>query len=1427
MKLFYYSIALLLSMSCAIYAQQGSPCGATRWEGGSSWVGTNGTVDDSPSNNSPIKGIVGCGSAASTQSGIPNNSTYSSSNFAISLSGCTNPIDGSSIALAPPSEGQAISWFQFDIRPFAGSFEFQVVSNDNLGWALYYSDAPTAYTTGGLAGDCSQLTLQACGSDFPTGWNAGSIFETPDFPTPTNYYLVVWKIGGGDFSYTFKARYGCSSPDICVLDADAIPVSVCLGDGNYSLSLTIYGANATYSISDPNSLNLSPSSVTFTNVATLPSTTSALITATYPENTNYAITVTGTGGCTKSAVIAGSAPDCCELVVNCLPEDGGTVECVLEVPYPDVFDITDANVTNYCGNYYVDVSQTDNGGLGCEGSPLIFTNTYTISDDAGNSVVCEQYFTVINTSPPDIIDGPPAELNLACNEPIPPVDVNSIVAITYCGNAPAITKDSTMTIGLCDITIVRTYHIADFCGHVTDYVQTIVSPIPQTPTFTTSLSPLNLGCIASLTEIPTPDPNSVQAVNSCTGEISTAAWLDDELVSQNNCQYTVNRIYRVSNCGMTALQEQTITYTLDNTPPAFAAFPDDINLGCNPTNIPPPSTAGMTATDGCGNGDLSIAFSNEQTQTNGCAITLLRTYTVTDACNRSATRVQQINYSANTTPPTLVAAPAAVLNLACNEAIPPADISSITATAQCGGTLTVTVAPDVTSSDDCETTVTRTYSITDACGQTTNYIQTIISPIPQTPTFTTSLSPLNLGCIASLSEIPAPSPSSVQAVNGCTGEATNVAWLDDELLSQNNCQYSINRIYRASDCGLFALQEQRITYTLDNTPPVFATFPDDINLGCNPTNIPPPSTAGMTATDGCGNGDLSIAFSNEQTQTNGCTITLSRTYTVTDACNRSATRVQHINYKTDTTAPVITSCPASVDLGCYPVTIPPVNTNAIVATDACGPVTVSLINTQTNTVGANVTIIRNYRVTDGCGNFTPCVQTLTYHYCCQADAGTVQVPPYVCHDDNFTVNAIFTMPTTANYDYYYLLVNVLTNTIVEVGNSDATIFTFSTGTPGSYFVYGYMIKNEGTPAGPIPSVGSNIATYQTGGNVGNNCYDLSPRSTQIVVIPQITLYGNGSNISEGNAGGISPFSYNVHVIYLFGNDLPYNFTWDNTGYVRYDITYQTPTATYTGSGNVTASTANAVITIHYDDSAQWSVTVSSSNQCETISRNFANDNPTTGNLGPILDIDNYEIKAQSGGQTDGAIRICVSSDENCTPTYTWSGPETWAVTQPHQSADATSGTGPGTFACGGNSHTTYLSNLPSGWYSVTVSCGSQETEGWYWVPETRRGRAKTDDNGILVPVIENGQVITLKVYPNPALNSTTIQFGCLLEDVASVAVYSIDGKLVHQLFEGETAAKEIYKIVYDMGQLIEGVYLVKVTTKSGATQTAKLLKMSQ
>ncbi len=260
------------------------PCNAHRWQAGDGWrfnSTTNKWESVTINGQAQPKGIVRCESSAETESGLEAfKQPYSQSSFPINttLTNCFNQDDGTrNHTVSGPTDGEDIVWFNFDIRPLAGTYQFQIVTNQSIGWVLYYVDPnfagpPAANTSTGtypeftndpnnsknLSGDCSKLIYADCGL---TG-NGWSTITVPSFTKPSNYYLAMWSLTGttipNNANLVFKARFGCGG-STCFLEKDGNDVLSCTANG-YTACATFNGSAGRWRVVD----NATPKATSYT-----------------------------------------------------------------------------------------------------------------------------------------------------------------------------------------------------------------------------------------------------------------------------------------------------------------------------------------------------------------------------------------------------------------------------------------------------------------------------------------------------------------------------------------------------------------------------------------------------------------------------------------------------------------------------------------------------------------------------------------------------------------------------------------------------------------------------------------------------------------------------------------------------------------------------------------------------------------------------------------------------------------------------------------------------------------------------------------------------------------------------------------------------------------------------------------------------------
>lgn len=131
----------------------------------------------------------------------------------------------------------------------------------------------------------------------------------------------------------------------------------------------------------------------------------------------------------------------------------------------------------------------------------------------------------------------------------------------------------------------------------------------------------------------------------------------------------------------------------------------------------------------------------------------------------------------------------------------------------------------------------------------------------------------------------------------------------------------------------------------------------------------------VSATDTCS----AVTFS--QSPAAGVTVTPTNTtvtFTATDACGLSSSCTVPLTVLDDT--PPTIQCAAPITASCVSALAPP-STNGIVATDNCGPATVTFVGATTNAgtgcAGNPILITRTYQATDQNGNASFCTQLVT------------------------------------------------------------------------------------------------------------------------------------------------------------------------------------------------------------------------------------------------------------------------------------------------------------------------------------------------------------------------------------------------------------------------------------------------------------------
>jgi large repetitive protein len=576
----------------------------------------------------------------------------------------------------------------------------------------------------------------------------------------------------------------------------------------------------------------------------------------------------------------------------------------------------------------------------------VLTRTWTATDACGNSSSKTQTITVIDTTAP-VIAGVPADATVQCDA-VPTAATPTVT--DNCDTNATLSFNETSAAGSCAnaYVLTRTWTATDACGNSSTKTQTITVIDTTAPVLAGVPNDTTVQC----NEVPT--AATPTATDTCDTNPSITF---NESTTPGACagSYTLTRVWTATDaCGNSSSGTQVIT-VIDTTAPVLAGVPADVTAQCNAV----PTAATPTATDNC-DSNPNIAFA-ETSAAGSCAgsYVLTRTWTATDACGNSSSLSQHITVI-DTTAPVLAGVPSDA-TVQC-DAVPTA--ATATATDNCDSAPTVSFA-ETSAAGTCSNSyvLTRTWTATDACGNSSSATQTITVIDTTAPVLAGVPADATVQC----NEVP--TAASPTATDTCDS-APKITFNETSAAGSCANAYVLTRTWTATDaCGNSSSKTQSIT-VIDTTAPVIAGVPADVTAQCN--NVPTAATP--TATDNC-DGAPTISF-NETTTPGSCAgkYVLTRVWTATDVCGNSSSATQVVTV-IDTTAPVLAGVPSDVTTQCN--NIPTAATPT--ATDNCdsNPTISFDESTVSGSVAGQFTIVRTWTATDACGNTSSATQHIT------------------------------------------------------------------------------------------------------------------------------------------------------------------------------------------------------------------------------------------------------------------------------------------------------------------------------------------------------------------------------------------------------------------------------------------------------------------
>jgi len=592
---------------------------------------------------------------------------------------------------------------------------------------------------------------------------------------------------------------------------------------------------------------------------------------------------------------------------------------------------------------------------------------WTVTDACSNSAIATQTIQVVDTLPPSLV--PPADITLECDAPTDPATAGSPNTVTdNCDPAPAISSNDTAVPGNCaaEQTILRVWIATDACGNSASATQ-VLTIVDTTAPSATIPADATVECDAAVTPDALGQPTNL--VDNCDAA-PTFSHVDATLPGACPQERSINRVWTITDaCGNASLATQTIM-VVDTVAPTFTV-PADRTIECDaPTSAANVGTPRNLA-DNC---DARPVATSDDTVTPGnCdgAATIIRAWTVTDACGNATTLNQTITV-VDTTPPTFIVPPDVTIE--CDSPSDPATTGEVTVNADNCDSNPVVSSADTTVPGSCPQAmlILRVWTVTDACGNAATSTQTI-SVVDSTPPTFTPPADVTLECDASTDPANAGSPTVV--ADNCDG-APAVASNDTAVPGSCPQEQTILRVWSATDaCGNAISATQTLTI-VDTTAPT-AVFPADVTVECDASTEPDATGRPTAVADNC---DAAPVASNVDTATPGAcpqAQSIQRVWTITDACGNATGGTQTITV-VDTTPPSF-AIPADTTIECDAPSDPANTGMPQGIADNCDPAPMAT-STDTVTPGAcpnASSILRAWTVTDACGNTTVLNQTIT------------------------------------------------------------------------------------------------------------------------------------------------------------------------------------------------------------------------------------------------------------------------------------------------------------------------------------------------------------------------------------------------------------------------------------------------------------------
>ncbi|WP_430400636.1 gliding motility-associated C-terminal domain-containing protein [Flavobacterium sp.] len=477
-------------------------------------------------------------------------------------------------------------------------------------------------------------------------------------------------------------------------------------------------------------------------------------------------------------------------------------------------------------------------GCGASGSVTI---TFTATDDCGNDTTTSATFTIQDTTDP-IISVQAQDLTVQCDGNGNISDLNNWLAANGGASASDVCSSVTWSNDFSAVsdgcgatgTVTVTFTATDDCGNDTTTSATFTIQDTTDPIISVQAQDLTVQCDGNGN---ISDLNNWLAANggaSASDVCSSVTWSNDFSAVSDGCgasgSVTVT-FTATDDCGNDITTSATFTIQ-DTTDPIISVQAQDLTVQCDGNgNISDlnnwlAANGGASASDVCS----SVTWSNDfSAVSDGCGASgsVTVTFTATDDCGNDTTTSATFTIQ-DTTDPIFTSELPNDISVSCDDIPSPAEIE---ASDNCDSDVDIAVNDLITFSEGNCTgnySISRTWIITDDCGNSNSYTQTITVYDSTPPTLLTPIDEeLNVNC-SNLPDIP-----NLEFTDNCSGVSDVV--YSEVTTTISIYEYIIVREWYVSDnCGNFDTFTQTINVTVDDP---FDAIPFGICTKEEPINL--------------------------------------------------------------------------------------------------------------------------------------------------------------------------------------------------------------------------------------------------------------------------------------------------------------------------------------------------------------------------------------------------------------------------------------------------------------------------------------------------------------------------------------------------------------------------------------------------------------